>query len=193
MNIKFLFLGVKNILADPGKAWQSIDNENRSARYLRDSLLLPLIILVSISAMAGSLMFSDSELKSVHAIFTGIKTFLVLICTVYAAAYLLSEVTHPLDLGRDFYVSFTIIIFSFIPFFLCQIFSSLFESLLFVNILALYGLYIFWEGAVKLLSPPDYKKVPLLIAATALVIILYVSINKVLTLTMDKIFYTIFD
>jgi hypothetical protein len=193
MDIKFLFLGVRNILTDPGKAWQNIDNENRSVRYLRDSLLLPLIILVSTAAMAGSLLFSDSDLKSVHAIFTGIKTFLVLICTVYATAYLLSEVTHPLDLGRDFYTSFTIIIFSFIPFFLCQIFSSLFESLLFVNILALYGLYIFWEGVVTLLSPPDYKKVPLLIAASAIIIIVYVSVNKILTLIMDKIFYTIFD
>lgn len=193
MDIKYFITGLKNILFDPSKAWETINIEHKPLKVIRDSFLLPLILLVSLSSLAGSLMFSSNNLPPVYSVFTGLRTFLVLLCTIYVTAVVLGEVTFPLDLGKDFYTSFTIITFSFVPFLICQIFSGLFESLLFVNIIGLYGLYIFWAGAEKFLDPPQYKKLPLLIATSVLAVVVYVVMNSILKTILDKIFYTLFD
>lgn len=193
MNFKYLVAGIKNILFNPDKAWDNIEAEEKQVRTIRDSILLPVIILVSLAALAGSLMFSNSALPASYSFFVAVRTFLILITTVYVAALIMGEITFPLDLGRDFNTSFTIITFSFIPFFICSILSGLFESLLFVNIIGLYGLYIFWEGTGKFMNPPRYKRMPLLIATFAITVLVYLGADAVLKTVLDKIFYAFFD
>lgn len=193
MNYKFFLIGLKNIIINPVKAWETIDSENKKVKVIRDSFLFPLIILVSISAVAGSLIFTNTELSTVFSIFVGVRTFIVLLFTIYATSLIFGEITFPLDLGKDFTISLRIIVYSVTPFLMCQIFSGIFESLLFVNVIGLYGLYIFWTGVDKLLSPPQYKKMPLLIATTISMIVIYVATNMLLTKLVERIFYAFFD
>jgi hypothetical protein len=178
---------------DPVKGWETIDSENRSIKVLRDSYLFPLIILVSVSAFVGSLIFTNTELSPVYSIFTGIKYFILLSFTIYATSFILGEITFPLDLGKDFSASFRVIVFSVTPFLLCQILSCIFESLLFVNVMGLYGLYIFWTGTEKLFNPPQYKKMPLLIASMITLSGIYIATSVVLNKLTDKIFYAFFS
>ncbi|MBK7628526.1 MAG: YIP1 family protein [Bacteroidales bacterium] len=192
MNYKFFLSGLRNIIFSPVKAWETIDSENKSVKATRDNFLFPLIILVTISAIAGSLLFTNTELSPVYSIFTGIKWFLVFFVTIYLTSFILGEITFPLDLGKDFSVSFRLIAYSLAPFILCQILSRLFESLLFVNIIGLYGLYIFWTGAEKLLNPPQYKKMPLLIATTITLGVIYVGTSVLLSMLVDKVYYSFF-
>ena len=193
MNYKFFLIGLKNIILNPVKAWETIDSENKKVKVIRDSFLFPLIILVSISAVAGSLIFTNTELSTVFSIFVGVRTFIVLLFTIYATSLIFGEITFPLDLGKDFTISLRIIVYSVTPFLMCQILSGIFESLLFVNVIGLYGLYIFWTGVDKLLSPPQYKKMPLLIATTISMIVIYVATNMLLTKLVERIFYAFFD
>jgi hypothetical protein len=192
MDYKFFFSGLKNILLDPIKAWEIIDSENKSVKVLRVSFLFPLLILVSVSAFAGSIIFTNTELSPVYSIFVGIKYFILLFFTIYASAFVLGEITFPLDLGKDFSASLRIIVYSVTPFLLCQILSCIFESLLFVNVVGLYGLYIFWTGSEKLFNPPQYKKMPLLIASMVTLVGIYIATSVVLNKLIDKIFYAFF-
>jgi hypothetical protein len=192
MNFKFFLKGIINIILDPVKEWKSIDSEYRSVRFIRNSFFIPLTLLVSVSAFAGSLVFTNSELSPVYSILVSIKSFCLLYFTMYSTAFILTEISYPLDLGRDFNISFKITVYSITPFLLCQILSRLFESLLFVNIIALYGLYIFWTGAEKLLSPPQYKKMPMLIATTITMVGIYIGLNFILNMVVDRVYYAFF-
>jgi hypothetical protein len=192
MTNKFFLLAAKDIITNPIKTWESIDSENRSVRVIQNSFLLPLILLVSISAVAGSFIFTNSELSPVYSVFVGIKYFIVFYITTYSAAYLLKEITYPLDLGRNFAVSFRLIAYSIVPLLLCQLLSLLFESLLFVNVLALFGLYIFWTGIERMLTPPSYKKIPLLIATVISFVGVYVAADLIFTKLINKIYNTFF-
>lgn len=193
MNNKLFLYVVKDIIINPIKAWEIIDSENKSVSVIRNSFLFPIILLVSVSAAAGSLIYTNAELSPVYSVFVGIKCFLLYYITVYASAFILREITYPLDLGRDFAISFRLIVYSIVPFLLCQILSRLFESLLFVNILALYGLFIFFAGTEKMLTPPGYKKMPMLIATTLTFIGIYVITNLLLTTLIDKIYKVFFS
>jgi hypothetical protein len=192
MNGKFFMQSIKNIIFSPVTHWETIASENTPYRLIRNSFFFPLIILVSLSAFMGSILFINAELSPAYSIFVSIKCFGLLLFTVYATAYILSEITNPLDLGKDFNLSFRIVVFSISPFLICQIFSRLFESLLFVNIIGFYGLYIFWTGAEKMLTPPQYKKMPLLIATVITITGVYIATDLFLTMIMDRIYFAIF-
>jgi hypothetical protein len=162
-------------------------------REVRDSFLLPLIITASVAAMAGAQLFATAEFSPFYSVLAGIRTFLVLYSTIYITSVIFGEVTFPLDLGKDFHISFNIITFSFVPFLICLVISNIFESLLFVNVIGLYGIYIFWEGSARLLNPPQYKKMPLLIAAIVTAVTVYISTNMVLKVLFEKIYYVFFE
>jgi hypothetical protein len=192
MDFNFLFKSLLRIIFTPGKAWDIVLMENRPIKILRNSFLFPLIAIVSISAFLGSIIFANETLQPVYSVMVGVKFFLLLLIVPFISAFILNEITKPLDLGKNFTTSFRLIVYSMTPFFLCQIASHLFESLIFVNILALYGMYIFWAGAEKILNPPDYKKMPLLIATFISLTGIYIACNLVLSSFVDRIYNSFF-
>jgi hypothetical protein len=192
MDYRFLLTGIKNILFNPLKYWQTIHSENITLKVIRNSFLLPLIILVSVAVITGSVIFINTELSFTYSIFLGIRRFLVLLTTTCISAMILKEITYPLDLGRDFNISFRLIALSLTPFLLCQVISSVFESLLFINVIGLYGLYIFWTGAEVMLKPPHYKRIPMLVAITIVVIAVYVAADIFLAMITDGLYYGFF-
>ncbi len=193
MDYRFLLTGIKNILFNPSRYWVKIDSENTPILLIRNSLLLPLTLLVSVAAIAGSLIFINTELSFVYSLFFGIRKLVVVLITTYLAALILRETTYPLDLGRSFKVAFRLVVFSIVPFLLCQVLSSVFESLLFINILAFYGLYIFWTGAEVMLKPPQHKRIPLLVSSTVVFSAIYIAANIFMIMLSDRIYYSFFD
>jgi cellulose synthase/poly-beta-1,6-N-acetylglucosamine synthase-like glycosyltransferase len=180
------------ILFNPAKAWDSISSEKRTIKDTRNKFLLPLAAFVAVSAMAGSYFLANKQLSFIYSLLEGLKYFILLLAVVYSSAVILKEMTYALDLGRDFSVAFKLIVYALTPLFVCLVVSCLFESMIFVVILALYGLLIFWEGVIKMLNPPDHKKMPLLIATAITVTGLYISFSMVLNLVIDRVFYAFF-
>jgi hypothetical protein len=192
MDYKFLFQKFIQFLFNPAKAWDSISSENRPLKDTRNSFLLPLAALVAVSAMAGSYFLANKQLSFIYSLLEGLKYFILLLAVAYSSAVVLKEMTYALDLGRDFSVAFKLIVYSLTPLYVCLVVSCLFESMVFVDILALYGLFIFWEGAIKMLNPPEYKKMPLLIATTITITGLYIAFSVVLNLVIDRVYYAFF-
>lgn len=160
MGNKFILFLVKDIIINPVRAWETIDSENKPVNQIRNGFLFPLSLLVSISAALGSLLYTNPGLSPVYSVFVGIECFIVFYISTYASAYILREISYAFDLGRNYAVSFRLIVYSTVPFMLCQIINRLFESLLFVAVLALFGLYIFWTGAERMLPPRHIRKCP---------------------------------
>lgn len=193
MNNKFFLFRVTDIIFNPVMAWETIDSENKPVSVIRNGFLFPLILLVSLASLAGSLIYINPESSAVYSVFVGIKCFMLFYVSVYASAYILNQITHALDLGNNFAISFRLIVYSIVPLLICQIFSRLFESVLFVNVLALSGLFIFWTGTERMLTPPGYKKMPLMISAFITFIGIFIATDFLFTKVIDKIFYKFFS
>jgi len=189
-NSKFI---LKEILSNPTSAWETIDSENKSVIAIRNSFLVPLLILISVSTIAGSILFTNSKLSVAYSVLEGIRCFIVYYITVYSTALLLRRITKQFNLTISFSNSFRLIVYSLTPLLLCQIFSRFFESLLFINVLSFFGLYIFWAGLEKLLNPPADRKAPLMMAAFIAFIGIYIVSNFLLTRLFHKIYYGIFS
>ncbi len=192
MDFRFLYYRIVNLFIRPERAWQIIHSENRPVTDIKRSFFLPLVSLASISAVLGSLFFTHGGLSLFYPLFLGIRYFVLFIVVTYASALVLNEITNALDLGKDFTRSFKLIGYSLGPFYICQIISLLFESLLFINLLSLYGLYIFWLGMERMAAPPEHKKMPLMIAASVSIILIYISSSWILRVVIEGIYFTIF-
>ena len=192
MNYKFLPVTVKSMFLNPGKAWETIYSEKTSTSTLSNGFLIPFIVLISVSAYCGSSLFVNSQLEASYSLMTAAACFIVTCFSIYATAWILGKITNRLELGSDFGISFRLVVFSSVPFLTSQLLSRLFESLQFINILAFFGLYIFWIGAEKLLNPPKQKKIPLLIATTVAMLVIYIITDIILTRIIDKVYYSMF-
>jgi hypothetical protein len=192
MDYRFLYHSYKYIIFNPVKAWTIIHDENRPIKDIRNIYFFPLIIIVALSAFLGSLIFKNVSLSPVYSILIGIKYLILYFLVVLCSAVILNEIIKALDLGKSFVLSFKMITCSMIPLLITQVVSQLFESLIFVNILALYGLYIFWIGLEKMLNPPEHKKMPMLVAIFIVVVELFIATNWVLNLFVNKLYFSVF-
>lgn len=191
MDFKFLTRSIKEIIFDPVKAWVTIYSESRSLSYLNLYLFLPLIIIISVSAFLGSLLFVNTGLMKTFSILAGIKYFLLYLVVIYGTSFLVTRAAGAIKIGLNFNFAFKLVLFSSVPFLLCQAVARLFESFIFINILAFYGLYIMWTGTEKLLNPPENKKLHLLIASTLIFLLTFFVADWFLNRVFDKLFYII--
>jgi hypothetical protein len=192
MDFNFLVRSVRGIIVDPVKEWDLIQAENKSSIYFSRNLLFPLLILAAISAFLGSILFTNTVLKSSYSILSGIKYFTLFFLAVYGTTLIFNELTSFSGLRKDFNNSFRIIVLSAVPFLLCQIVTRLFESFIFINILSFYGVYILWTGIEKFADPPWRKKILLTISAFIAFLALLAFSNWILTLVFDKIYFSVF-
>lgn len=189
MDYKFLLRRLALIIFRPAKAWEEISQADEPVKLTRNYFLLPYAILAAIAAFLGSMLFTDTQLTINFSVLVGIRSFILPFAVAYTGAVIIKEMTYPLDLGRSYRIAFRLITYSLIPFFFCLIISSILESLIFVDILGLYGLYIFWTGAEKMLAPQDHKKIPLVIASAIVVITLWAGFGWFLTQVIERIYY----
>jgi len=192
MDFRFLYHRIRYIILNPTIAWEAIFKENRPIKYVRGSFFFPLIIVVGICSLLGSLLFINTTLRPMYSVLVGIQTILVLYCGAYATSFVVTEITKALDLGKDFLISFKLVVYSMAPAFICLSISKLFESLLFVNLLGLYGLYIFWIGMERMINPPEHKKMPMLIATVVTIAIVFGFLQFFFSRGMEKIYFSFF-
>jgi len=192
MDFRFLYHRIKYFIISPVKAWDVVHRENRPIRYIRGSFFLPLIILVSVSSFLGSLLFINNTLKPMFSVLVAIDAFLLLYLGVYGSAFMVKEITKALDLGHDFVIAFKLVAYSLTPLFLSLTISRLFESLLFINVLSLAGLYILWIGMVKMVNPPDHKRFPMAVATVISMAIIFGILQVVLSRLTEIIYFTFF-
>lgn len=192
MDFRFLYNRTKYFIISPVKAWEGVHSENRPIKDIRGSFFLPLVTLASISSFFGSMFFINTTLKPMYSVLAGLDTFLFLYLGVYASAFIVKEITRALDLGHDFIVAFKLVAYSLTPIFLTLTISRLMESLLFINLLGLYGLYIFWTGMQEMVNPPEHKKLPMLIATVVSMVIIFGSLQLVLSRLTEMIYFALF-
>ena len=192
MDYKFFLRQVWASIAAPARAISVIPAEPHSIKHIRNNVLFPLLLLVAICSFLGSMFFSNETLQPVYSVFVAFKFFLLDLSLVYLSALLFREIAKALDLQADYSWSFKIVVYTLVPFFICQMVSLLFESLAFVNILALSGLWTLWTAGEVLLNPPAHKRIPMIVANLVVMAELYIGGIIAFTSVIDRIYFHFF-
>lgn len=193
MDLKFLADTVRNLILNTVKEWDIIYTENKPARLFSRSLFLPLVTLASISTFLGAFLFTNTELTNVYSLIAGIRYFATMTIVVYGTALAMREIMKTFGYGNDTGTAFKIVSASLVPLLLCQILSQLFESFIFVNILAFFGFYILYTGIERMLSPTDSDRIKMMIAVPMVFFILFILTGRIVSQITDKFYFSIFS
>ncbi len=192
MDYKFLLRQTGMFLLTPVRAWTSYLEQKQSVKLVRNNILLPFLLLVAICSFLGSFLLANTTMQPLYSVFVALRYVLLDIVVVYLSAVIYREIAKALDLNADFQLSFGIMVYSLLPLFICQMASLLFESLVFIYVIALYGLWILWYANVVTLNPPAHKKIPMVIAVFVVIAELYVGCSLALASLVDRIYFGFF-
>lgn len=192
MDFKFLADTVRNIILSTLKEWDAIYTENKPARLFSRSLFFPLVILASISTFLGAFLFTNTELTNIYSVIAGLRYFAVITIVVYGTALALRELMRSFGYGNDYGIAFKLVSCSVVPLLLCQILSQLFESFIFVNILAFFGFYILYTGIERMLLPSESDRLKLMIGVPLIFFVLFILTGRIIAQITDKFYFSIF-
>ena len=192
MNFRFFPGWMGKVISDPSGFWKTFNDEEPRLSTIKNSILFPLTVLPALFALAGSLIFTNTHLAAIYSFLYAMQYFAALMISVFVSAAAVTLSARRIHPNLRYSMALVIVIYSLVPFFLCQMVSRLFESFQFVNILGLYGLMIFWSALEEVLNTPRDKKPVLLIAAFVSFILAFAVSDLVLGVLADKIYFSYF-
>jgi hypothetical protein len=158
MNSMF-FENIRLILIYPNKAWDSFAKINLSFTRFFLQIVLPVIIIYGLCVFVGQ---SLSTLST--ASISYVSVFSVFVTAIYLLAFYVSTIILraliPLFGGINPGIYAALLIFySAIPFYLSQMITGLFPSLIFIKLFSFYSFYLFYIGCEKLIKPDKDRQI----------------------------------
>jgi len=192
MDFSLLYNRIRLIFSNPTKVWEQVREEARPIREVRTSFLLPLLTLIALSSFAGTLIFTHSGLSVLYPVIMAIKDFGTFLITVELVVLIVTEISITFTPEKDSAKNYKLIVYSATPYLVSVIFSRIFSSLIFLNVLGLYGFVILWIG-INLIEPVGNRfKTRYFILVISATVILYLAIGWILMSVLDGLYFTIF-
>lgn len=191
MNLNLLYRRIRDIIVNPTAMWQSVREENRSVHELRISFLLPLSLLISLAGLTGMLIFTYHGLSVIFPLTVSLKYLISCFAAVEISALIVTEIA-PLFTGRrSFNENYKLILYSIAPFLVAMIITRLFPSLIFLNLVGLYGIVIAWKGTIILSEAHVSQRIKYTIVIFFATLSVYFTLALMLSAVLDGLFYSI--
>ena len=165
------------IIIHPVKAWETIRKENRSVRKVQSSFLIPVLVVISLSAFAGSLIYNPTGLSILFPVIRALKQFICFYLTVLLASWVLNELSVAFRTNKDYSLNFKLVTYSLTPLFITVLITRFLPDLALINILSLYGAYILYTGLKTIENITGQCLLRYFIVALLTIIIFYLTIS----------------
>ncbi|HCC69983.1 MAG TPA: hypothetical protein DEQ09_02355 [Bacteroidales bacterium] len=181
----------RDLLIQPLKAWETIRLENRSVKEVQISFLLPVLVLISLSAFAGSLIYNPAGLSVLFPILRALKQFICFYLTVLLTSWVLNELSAAFIHFKDYSFNFKLVVYSLTPLYITVIITRFLPDLSIINILALYGAYILYAGLKNIENSSRKSVIRYFIVALLSVIVFYLAISWITGSLLEGIYFAL--
>lgn len=180
---------IKNILFKPAATWEEIGKEDMSVRAVNRSFLIPLLIIISLSAFAGTLIYTSSKLSILYPVIRALKHFTCFYITILLSALILNELSPAYVRTRNYSFNFRLIAYSLTPLFTTVFITRLLPDLALINLLGFYGAYILYRGIHSVENTEKQNLLNYFIVALLTVITVYFSISWISRSLFEGIYF----
>ena len=177
IDLRMLRDRARYIIIHPVKAWETIRKENRSVRKVQSSFLTPILVVISLSAFAGSLIYNPTGLSILFPVIRALKQFICFYLTVFLASWVLNELSVAFRTNKDYSLNFKLVTYSLTPLFITVLITRFLPDLALINILSLYGAYILYTGLKTIENITGQSLLRYFIVALLTIIIFYLTIS----------------
>lgn len=185
--LKDLYNNVRGVLIDPALFWKE-----KKAGYLTNSKLLagyliPLIVFAALGVFAGGL-FRGSLFYLLFPVMKAVRKIVLFAVYYIIMVYIIKELMPAFGIKKDLRTARDLAAFSLTPVLIISFFTGLFPFLYILDILGIYGFYIFWRGINEL---PDFNErgqfsyfLMIIIAGLLVYGLLSIILSKLLTVIL---------
>ncbi len=183
INLSEIINRINLIILNPKTFWNSQKGNNQGLSELFGGYFLPLLLVTVLAVFLGEF-FRSTHFYAVPAVLNSLIKMVLFVLTYFISAYFINILMKTFGAEKNINVAHQLVAYSLTPLLLISIFTGLIPYLKDLNILGLYGFYIFWIGVTELLDFPDQKRRESYILITLLII---VFIFYFLSLTLKKL------
>jgi hypothetical protein len=182
-----LYNNVINILFEPPLFWEKQKESFTTNIQLLAGYLIPLIFFAAIGVFAGE-MFRGSRFYLFFPVIKAVRKIVLFTVYYIVMVIIINEMMPAFGIKKDLPAAQKLAAFSLTPAVVIAFITGLFPFLYILNILGIYGFYIFWTGINILLDFSDNKQYSyfLLIIIAGLIVfsLLSIFLSKLLTVIL---------
>lgn len=142
---------ISRLITQPKLAWKQIQKDKLGSAQLFRGLFLPAVILLGLAEMLGMLISTINTGPASYVFIFSILIVFALLLSYFLSIFLNKRILQYLEFSGPLHVVDNLTAYSLIIGYLPIMISGLFRSMLFINVLALYGFYVYYIGINYLL------------------------------------------
>jgi|AntDeeMinimDraft_5_1070356.scaffolds.fasta_scaffold14045_1 hypothetical protein len=175
MDLQSIADRVKGILLEPRKEWEKIRTEQTSNKELILYYVLPFVALAALISLLA--IWSNNYLGFWLALRFAVLQLVLPIITVIVTAVVINELAETFNSSKDLNSAMKLMAYSYTPFLLINIITSISWTLGFLSLLGLYGVYLLWVGLPVMMKTPKDKRLAYIVAAFVAVLLVNIIIS----------------
>ncbi len=172
---RLLFQTSVNVLKEPNKFWRG-EKEEVKPEVVFSDYYLPLVLLVGLAVFVGELI-KGSEVLFSYAVAKSVREIISYVLQFYLSVYLLNELLTSVGGVKNKLLVTRLVAYSFLPFLIVSFLTGLFPGLYIINLLGLYGIFLFVQGVKGSLNivPENQNRYTML--ALLLIFLIFILLN----------------
>ena len=192
MDFLLLYRRLLHLVSSPSGFWSQVKEEQLPSSKVRRYCLMPVILLIALASFTGTWLFSYNSLSVVYPLLKGLEYFLIFFISVELVSFLLAEIAGYMLKIRLSGELYKLITYSLMPFMLVMIITRIFSSLLFLNLLGLYGILILWTGIDILIGGDKLFRIRLTALISVAILVFYMGIRWMISSLIEGLYFEIF-
>ena len=173
-------------ITSPHHFWENVV-ERKATIKVFPQFYLPLLIVTVLAGIAGEFLSNPEALLSFSLVYA-VKQIIVFLIHFFISVYVINKLLAYAG-GKENTESAQMAVgFSMGPIFLVSIITGLFPFLYPVNILGLYGLYLFYCGVPRLFEIPETRIKMFIVAAVLANFFIFASLSIIFWKLLDFIY-----
>lgn len=151
-----LFKTSLRLIATPNQFWKEEPKEE-SAKEIFRNFFLPLVVLAGVAIFLGELITSSEFLFS-YAMARSLREIFSYILQYFLSVYVLNELMTSFGGMKNRLAISRLVAYSLLPLLVVSFLTGLFPALYVLNVLSLYGIFLFVLGIKGSLELPETNK-----------------------------------
>jgi hypothetical protein len=157
VNFNQIFKNIKAIIFEPVKFWELQKEDKSQDKHAFSNFLLPFLILIFLAVFVSEIVRGSRFYLTFPLMKAGREVLLFLVQYVISV-FLTNELIKTFGAIKNIFIARKLVIYSLTPFLLVSVITGMFPFLYVIEVLGLYGFYIFGMGVKILLEFPERKK-----------------------------------
>lgn len=165
INFNKIFIKIKEVIFEPVKFWEQQKEGKNEDRQTFTGYFLPLLVLVFLVVFTSELI-RGSRFYLTFPLMKATREVLLFLLQYIISVFLTNELIKAFGGKKNIFIARKLVVYSLTPFLMVSIITGMFPFLYVMDVLGLYGIYIFWMGARTLLEFPERKQTSYILVTT---------------------------